>query len=421
MCSLFEGWPKDRLAQIFRDTVRPIPPDWGMCERYWSIPRMGIFTDLVNPQSHALLPPGASTGGIGSAGPGSASGGRSRKTLKTRIYDLLRGKKTQAFNRFIRESFFGLPSFSSKPLREWVAEFKPDVIYIMVDALHMMRLANTLAEQEGIPIVPHITDDWLGTPHMVAGVTGRIKNEWARMLKHSPKRIVISPAMGEEYATRYGGSYNSLANPARASAFNPEWPPKTDNVTRLVYAGGLHLNRWKVLGSIAEALEKLKERGLHGTLDIYCPPSDVEAYTDILGKQGAVVKGFVSPDRLPEVLQHSDIVCLVESSDPDQMEYTRLSFSTKVSEYLMAGRCILAVGPPTQASLKYLVQEGVGEVVPDGDAEKLVEKLAYLLQNRDHVVGLGTKARELALQRHEFGSVQEEFYNVVTAAVKDRQ
>ena len=54
--------------------------------------------------------------------------------------------------------------------------------------------------------------------------------------------------------------------------------------------------------------------------------------------------------------QKADILLHVESFDKKAIASTKYSFSTKIPEYLSAGKCVFAVGPSNVASIKYLSQ-----------------------------------------------------------------
>ena len=64
--------------------------------------------------------------------------------------------------------------------------------------------------------------------------------------------------------------------------------------------------------------------------------------------------GSLSASQVAEIYAGADILLHVESFDSNAIASTKYSFSTKIPEYLSAGKCVLAVGPAEVASIRYL-------------------------------------------------------------------
>ena len=64
--------------------------------------------------------------------------------------------------------------------------------------------------------------------------------------------------------------------------------------------------------------------------------------------------GGASASEIADIYADADILLHVESFDKKSIASTKYSFSTKIPEYLSAGKCVLAVGPSEVASLGYL-------------------------------------------------------------------
>ena len=68
-----------------------------------------------------------------------------------------------------------------------------------------------------------------------------------------------------------------------------------------------------------------------------------------------------------------------ESFDPKMIEITRLSISTKISEYLSMGKCIFAYGPSNVGSMRFLFDNNLGLCC--FDSKNLYTYLSKLLNN----------------------------------------
>lgn len=65
---------------------------------------------------------------------------------------------------------------------------------------------------------------------------------------------------------------------------------------------------------------------------------------------------------LQEIMERSDILVHVESFSPESISKLQYAFSTKLAQYLCAGRPILCYAPEGSTSAEYLKQEN-GAVV----------------------------------------------------------
>jgi glycosyltransferase involved in cell wall biosynthesis len=125
-----------------------------------------------------------------------------------------------------------------------------------------------------------------------------------------------------------------------------------------VYAGGLHYNRWKVLSQIAMAIKEMSQTDkCKGYLKIYSAQSISDEIIDNINIEGvSEFCGAASASQIAEIYSNADVLLHVESFESKAIASTKYSFSTKIPEYLSAGKCILAVGPAEIASLRYLSQ-----------------------------------------------------------------
>ena len=135
-----------------------------------------------------------------------------------------------------------------------------------------------------------------------------------------------------------------------------------------MYVGGLHLGCWESLKEIASALPGLLPDRLGVHVVIYAPQPDLEGYGAVLtGTPALKVVGSLRAEEVPRVLSDADVLVHVESFDPAARRYTRLSVSTKIPQYMAAGRAILGYGPGESALCQYIVSTGSGRVVGERD------------------------------------------------------
>jgi glycosyltransferase involved in cell wall biosynthesis len=207
--------------------------------------------------------------------------------------------------------------------------------------------------------------------------------------------------MADEYKRRFGIPFDVFANCVDDEDFTKEHDerrPLSDPV-ELVYVGGLHLGRWRCLANIAEAIDTLGREKPEVRLTIYAPESDLERFSSTFaGYSSARLARWLHREEVPVVLRSADVLVHVESFDPDHRLYTRLSLSTKIPQYLAAGRPVLGYGPVEVASMRHIEQARAGVVV-GADPEALREALRQL-QRSDQRHHWGKNGVEYARENH---------------------
>jgi glycosyltransferase involved in cell wall biosynthesis len=232
--------------------------------------------------------------------------------------------------------------------------------------------------------------------------------------------MTISEAMAEEYGRRYGLRFEDFMNCASVPA---ECPPLCDvppgSPLKLVYVGGLHLNRWQAIRRIGEALDQLAEEGIPAELEIHAPETDFKLYApQFEGIRTIRSGGSLTQEQIPAALRDADVLVHVESFDDASRRYTRLSISTKIPQYLAAGRPIFGYGPMEVASCGYLQSSACGVVVGVPDPQKILETLRTLLENSTMRRNCGRRAWEQACRRHDEKAVRERFRALLAEAAQ---
>ena len=137
----------------------------------------------------------------------------------------------------------------------------------------------------------------------------------------------------------------------------------------------------------------------------HCP----QATTTDLGEISSPTQA-VGGSRLSQAIREADVLVHVESDDPASVAVTSLSVSTKIPEYLVSGRSILAVGPRGLASIDYLEDHRAALVVEPQDPEGLdtaIETLALADEARRE---LATRGFELASANHQAPKTRQKLW-----------
>jgi len=349
MSQLFSGWPKARLREILYSNVQP---GFDVCNQYWNLSKSAVL--------------------LGAFGRAPGRG----------ICEMLdSGKQMEIYSRYenrpaierrftwlspqirlpLGEAIFRLPSVLSAPLCDWVDDFRPDVIFSFVDSGVILRLVARVAMRWKLNVVAYFTDDWISTIYKGYAAGPLLRRSMMRNLEKclaaSPIRLTPNGAMASEYRHRFGGRFEVMYN---AESFRPYAPPASRPIVRFVFTGTLAPRRWTSLRRIGEALDRLGDEGLRGELVVYTPPGEMDAIPEQDTPRSVKRAGTAVPSDIARIQKDADILVHVESFDAISRAYTRLSLSTKLSQYFMAGRPVLAMGPAEAASIQHVSQAGAG-------------------------------------------------------------
>ena len=121
----------------------------------------------------------------------------------------------------------------------------------------------------------------------------------------------------------------------------------------------------------------------------------------------------VPKDKVAAIQEQADILVFAESLSKKYRYAARLSFSTKITDYFCAGRCIFALGSNEIAPIDYLSEEDAAVVVTDyKDIEGALRKLC---DNPALIEEYGKKAYDCGKRHHS----REDVYNLFRKTLKD--
>ncbi|MER7333107.1 MULTISPECIES: glycosyltransferase [unclassified Micromonospora] len=396
LSNLFGGWPADRLAQVH---ITATTPSTDVCRRYFALDPRSAPVDYWTRRLMTRSSPGGPQGPVaGTATP-------------------LRGRTWQHMRAVADLS----PLFLPRELRSWARRYRPDVVYSVLGSVRVMRLACGIARHCGVPLVPHFMDDWPTTLYANGELLGL--GRWAveahlrEAVRLSRSGLCISTPMADEYRRRYRIPFAAFMNCVDGTAFDGyragDGPPGTrsaEGTVEFVYAGGLHLGRWAALARIGSALERIAPSVPPARLTVYAPKHDLERYAPAFADLSAVhLARSVGSTEVVSILRSADVLVHVESFAPDLVRYTRLSLSTKLPQYLAAGRPVLGHGPAELASMRHILAADAGLVVGEEKVEPLVGRIAQLCGDPLLRQRLGDNGYSYAKVHHSRQEVASEF------------
>lgn len=402
LSNLFRGWPVSRLAVVdstARDGTAAVACAeyrLGTLEQRWAwplshVPRHSERSGSVDHSNRAVdLAPGGHLAGEGVLS--------SAQPTRTRV---ARAAFHWVVSRLGAEEVL-LRTMLSEPLRRWVEDFSPDVLYCHFSTLRTMRLVRALHEYSGARLAIHVMDDW---PETVYGGTllgpvlrAVVDREFRELLPRAAVRMAISRAMADEYLARYGREFEVFHNCIDVSSWRESrrtsWAVASP--LRVVYSGRIGLDALMSFRDVCEAIELMNQRGLPTQFRIHSPALDTSGATELARYSHTVILPAVEHEQLRGVLTGADVLVIPSDFEGWGRRFARLSMPTKVPAFMASGTPVLLYSPRTHATCAWAEQAKWALVVGNRSAEQLAQALTDLAASPALREALGRRGSEIA-------------------------
>ena len=423
--SFFANWDKDCIAQLY---LQPDDPDFDFCSNYYRMTDYEILNNVFF------------SGRVGQELMKDYKEQETREFNRSvkKLYDDRRnGNERGGLNKYIHEQFvakkpifvasrdlfWSLGKWKNDKLISWILKFNPDVLFFQgSNSVFGYKIALWICEKFEIPLVLELTDDYTYSMYRYSLIEKINKMRYLKFfrkaIQESMKVITISKYMEDEYKQRFGGNYTVMLNSVKESCFG-DVPNNCDSI-RMLYAGNISINRWKVLCEIGKALQIInKEMHINSRLDIFTPTgTSRNIIENLIAIETINYCGSLSSEELLNEIENSNYLVHVESFDEKMKKITRLSVSTKIPEYLSSNRCIYAVGPSEIASIRYLADNGAAHITTNLSVKSITLDLKGLFCNNDLRNSYLKNAKTLFTNNHRIEENQENIFLIINEVVE---
>lgn len=347
-----------------------------------------------------------------------ASRNPSEKGVETKV-------RRNTFTYFARDVIWRLGPWEKSPvLNAFLEEAKPDIIYLPIySSWYLCDIQLYLIKKLGAPVAGHITDDVWGD---LSVVRSPLKRLYTRVLRHKLKKLiakcsyieVFAENMQREYEKRFhkkcyliGKGIDFEKRPLEEISI-----AETGNKKEItfLYTGNIGADRYRSLCMLAEELDR-RQKERPAVLKIYSATQlDKKMRREFVKYKSLQFLGKVPFAKVQEEQSKADYLVFVEGFSKSSIAAVRMSFSTKIVDYMMARKPIFAIGPNEVYPIELLKNndlavvstspEELGENVAKAlegriDAAHYVNRsIAYLREKRDiKVIQEGMRSRMAAL------------------------
>lgn len=406
--SLFSGWPKDKISQLYFHNEHP---NFDVCENYFIITDEQILKRKKKEVGQILTRENV---------------GNVKKTQSS-LHSYVRKKPMSVFTT-LRDIVWDLKKWDNLRFQKWVENFSPDIIFFVGGGSGFSyKITKKIADKHKIPVLLYYTDDYI-TMVPSLDVFGWINQIRLRLYlkKFMPvvkKIFVIGEDMKHEYSSRFKKDCVPIMNSINIREFKKIKRPlnisKAEDSITIAYFGGLHLKRWETLSKLGIAMKKLyKKNAIQFRLFVYTNQKpDTDIYNKINIPPFIQYMESVDQNEIINEMYKYDMLIHAESFEREMTHKTRLSISTKIPEYLATGKPIFGVGPSTLSSIKYLKSSTDSFILEDLSDASIKKTLIEIYNSKENFASIGEKNIIFAKENHSIEKERSKVKKVILDSV----
>jgi len=329
------------------------------------------------------------------------------------IYSTVK-KKNNNFLMFVRELLWSVAPWKNKNLDNYLDEVVPDIVFMPVfGCWYPHKVLKYIKNYTNAAIVLFHADDYYTLKQFsfspLFWIYRFILRKWIRKsVKISDANYAISEKQRVEYEKIFKKNFKLLFKGHDFCNRN-EYSIHNEPL-KLLFTGNISSGRYKSLAQIGYALDKINANEKKAELDIYTlTPFNKEMKKMFSSCKSINIKGAVSADEVKKLQKEADILVHVESFDLKNKLSVRLSFSTKIVDYLHQGKSIFAVGPADVASMEYLITNNAA--ITATSEREIYEKIKTLVEDRNLLKKYSSNAWNCGLKNHKIDVIKKNLYN----------
>ena len=403
LSNIFGNYDSEKLSQIYIETKKP---NTKLCHKFFQISEFSLIKKLYEWSTRT----GRRVDAAYVADIDTAS-----KEASTMEY--VRGHRSFAYT-VLRELLWHFNGWKSKELRAFIQEENPEVLWLTGSPLILMnRLSQYVVNQSEKPYCIFEMDDVYSYRNCGSNPFKYIYRFFLRkrvrkLLQGASQVFVISFKMKREFDSLFGIDSIVLTKGIDFTdrPFEEKEPSRPVN---MVYAGQLIYGRLSTVEKLATVLDDINRSEKQIVLNIYTgtPVSD-DVKERMMEKGSVVFHAPVPYTQVAEIIRQCDVVLFTEAFEEKKKNIARLSFSTKLTDYLSEGKCMLAIGPGDIAPMEYLIENDAAVAVTG--LHKIKESVEFLLKE-GIIEQYAHKAYECGRRNHD----KQMLDNIVFGRIKE--
>ena len=406
LMDIFRCWDPERVALVY---TRADLPNTDVCRRYFQISESLVLKSVLKP----WMKVGREVENTPSKNNADISAEHARYASAH--------KKSSSLLPLLREVVWKLGHWKTPALRKFVDDFNPDIVFVPIyPTVYMGWIQKYIIKLTGKPTVCYLADDnysydscngLLSYLHRFL-----LRRQVGPLARGCKQMFVIVDKEKEDTDTRFGTDSVILTKSLdfTEKSYQPHFP---NSPLKFVYTGSMIIGRDKTLAILADAINKINEELGVTKAELYIY-SQTEPKGDIFARINSGASHFcgqISRDKVQKVQQEADVVVFAEALSGKDSNEAKLSFSTKITDYLSNGKCILAIGKEDIAPIDYFRRNDSAIIATS--MNEIGKQVRMIISTPELIDEYGRKAFDCAVRNHERGMMNERFITTMIKAV----
>ena len=394
--SLLKDFPKENIASLF---IREDMLDLLITENYFRISEIKVLRSIFSNNEKV--------------GEYVVSNVESEKQNDQR--NMYNRKKHFYYTKMTcREIVWKLGKWKNTNLNSFIDDYAPDiVIYEMSRYIHLNNIVMYILKRTGAKGIGCFWDDTF-TYKQSKKIPYKIfrffqRRNLQKLAKNTASFFSISEKTKLEADEYFNINSTILTKPINNTNIECN---KISNISlpiSLLYTGNLGIGRLDALELLIKSIKKYNEDNIIFKLDIYTNTYIEDKLLQKLECSYVCFHKSIPQEEVVKKQKESDVLIFLESFDENN-KMARLSFSTKITDYYSAGKCILALGNEDLASIYLFIKNDSAIVVTN---ENEIINALKKLENVDVINEYSEKSYLCGKNNHSKEMINDTFKKIL--------
>lgn len=405
LLEVFRCWSPDKLGLVYTSSFFP---DTTVCNHFFQIGENQVLRSVFKPWITVGREVNSTSASID-------SDAVSEQKLRSRSH-----RSHSGWMRFAREIVWKLGHWRSSRLNAFVRDFNPDILFIPIfPYAYMGRIQKHIIKFYKKPVVCYLADDNYSYD-ACKGIYDYLIRFWNRkyvryLATSCSEMFVIVEKEKEDTDRRFGT--NSVILTKSVDFSDLIYKERTpNNPLKIVYTGSLLIGRGNTLVEVAKAVNDInsEQNRLVAELFVYSQTIPSIEILSQIDQGSSHFCGTIPRQSIQTVINEADVVVFAEALYGREANVAKLSFSTKITDYLSSGKCILAIGKQDIAPIEYLRSNNAAIIACSSEDIKL--RICEIVANPSVINDYGHAAYQCAKNNHEKEMMTDRFINTMLRA-----
>ena len=404
LMDIFRCWDPDKVALIY---TRADLPNTHVANRFFQISESQVLRSVVRPWMK-----------VGNEVESTVFTNQSDAQSEHKRYAQAH-KRHSAILPLAREVVWRLGHWKTNALREFIKDFNPDLLFIPIyPTVYMGWLQKYIIHLTDKPYVSYLADDNYSYDSC-QGLLSHIHRFWLRqqvgpIARGSKEMFVIVEKEKEDTDQRF---FTDSVILTKSIDFTDKTftPHSLNHPLRFVYTGSLIIGRDRSLTLLADAINEINDDSVKTELYIYSQTEPSNKSMRHLNNGASHFCGRIGREEVQRVQQEADVVVFAEALEGKEAYTAKLSFSTKITDYLSNGKCILAIGKSDIAPIDYFRRNDSAIIAHN--SEEIIQCVKRLTTTPTLITEYSRKAYDCAVRNHGQSMMRERFISTMLKAI----